>query len=75
MPRAWLIKQVSRETVENELKAMPQWQRTRRKIQPGDTIWAFSTPQQRYGNGLTGQKGYVVYRGEEQIAKIVTLLN
>lgn len=64
VPRAWLQQRVSLQAVDQEHGASEDWRRARPKIKPDDQIWAFSTPR-RYGNGLAGEQGYVVYRGDK----------
>ena len=52
----------------------PEWEALKAAMQPGDELWAFSSPAESWRH-LAGRAGIVLLRNGEAVADMVTLLN
>lgn len=51
------------------------WLALRAQMQPGDALWAFSSPSATWGPHLCGRAGVVLLRGGQVVAQVLTRMS
>lgn len=73
-PTEWLIEKLDIAEVERKFLSDGRWIRMKNRMEQGDEVWSFSSPDESWQH-LAGRKGIALVRNGHVIGSIVTIMN